>query len=444
MSISRLTDSPQPEHGPSNRWWILSLVALAYFVLVQHRSLLFYVQEPLSEELSLTKTQLGTLDMSFLIPYSIAQLFVAYLSDRLQRRRVLAFSLLTSSCALAAMGFSGGLYSLIGWRIVLGFSQSASVPAIAGVMADCFSSKNRSTAIGVYNLSLNLAFITAGKFGGLFADLPSMSVPFGDWGIGPAELSGWRLAMLSFGLLGATAAFFIFAVMPEPERTERQSQQGLGTGGAALRVTVGSVLKIRSFWMMAIAFVFFCVVANAHDMWLPRYYVEEFEMTNEAAGQFATFWSKTATIVGLLLGGFLADRLARRWRTGRALVQVLGIAIWVPALYVLGSTDSLRMLQGVMIAYGLGFGFYVANLWTTAFDVIDPAARSTAIGYLNVIGILAAPTTTVIGYLVDEQILSLGEAISGLSLVAAVIAIVLAVNAVTFLGHDYRGPLSAE
>ena len=68
MNVEQLSESPQSEHGPSNRWWILSLVALAYFVLIQHRSLLFYVQEPLSKELSLTKTQLGTLDMAFLIP----------------------------------------------------------------------------------------------------------------------------------------------------------------------------------------------------------------------------------------------------------------------------------------------------------------------------------------------------------------------------------------
>jgi len=123
---------------------------------------------------------------------------------------------------------------------------------------------------------------------------------------------------------------------------------------------------------------------------------------------------------------------------------VLGIAIWVPALYLLGNTESQKLLAGVMVAYGLGFGFYVANLWTTTFEVIDPAARSTAIGYLNVIGIAAAPTTTVIGYLVDEQILSLGQAISGLSLVAVVIVIVLAINAVTFLRHDYHGPLAAD
>ena len=442
MKISK--SSSQHDHDPSNRWWILSLVALAYFVLIQHRSLLFYVQEPLSKELSLTKTQLGTLDMSFLIPYSIAQLFVAYLSDRLQRRRVLVFSLLASSMALAAMGFASGFYTLMGWRIVLGFTQSASVPAIAGVMADCFSSRNRSTAIGIYNLSLNLAFITVGKYGGLFADLPSMAVPFQDWGVGPAELSGWRLAMLCFGLLGATAAVGIFTVMPEPERTERSEQRGLGTDGAALHVTVGSVLKIRSFWMLAIGFVFFCVVANAHDFWLPRYYVEEFGMSNEASGQFATIWNRPATIVGLLVGGFLADRLARRWRSGRALVQVVGIAIWVPALYMLGTTSSQKLLAGVMVAYGLGFGFYVANLWTTTFEVIDPAARSTAVGYLNVIGIAAAPTTTVIGYLVDEQILNLGQAISGLSLVAVVIVAVLAINAVTFLRHDYHGPLAAD
>ena len=54
-------NSGQHDHGPSNRWWILTLVALAYFVLIQHRSLVFYVQVPLSKELSLSKLQAGRL-----------------------------------------------------------------------------------------------------------------------------------------------------------------------------------------------------------------------------------------------------------------------------------------------------------------------------------------------------------------------------------------------
>ena len=32
---------------------------------------------------------------------------------------------------------------------------------------------------------------------------------------------------------------------------------------------------------------------------------------------------------------------------------------------------------------GLGLGAYQANFWTASFDVVDPAARATAVGLLN-------------------------------------------------------------
>lgn len=435
-------DSLQQGHGPSNRWWMLSLVALAYFVLIQHRLLVGYVQVPLSKELGLDKLQSGMLDTAFLIPYGISQLFVAYLSDRWQRRRVLTSSLIASSLSLFAMGFANGFGQLVALRITLGFAQSASVPAIAGVMADCFTPRNRSTAIGIYNLSLNLAVIVVGTMGGGLADMPSMSLPLEF--LGSQEISGWRMAMLFFALVGAAASLLIGIVMVEPKRTDRDSASGLGTGGAALLVTIGSVVKARSFLMLALGFVGFCIVDNAQNFWLPRYYVEEFGMTNKAAGFFATIWNRPAAFVGLLLGGVLADRWARKWIRGRILVQILGMVIWVPALLVLGTAESWYILGPTMAVSGLAYGLYVANLWTTAFEVIDPAARSTAIGLFNVIAVPASLTSPCIGYLVDNQIVELWQAICGLSIVAVLIVTVLAVNALTFLPREYRGSLPAE
>ena len=167
-------------------------------------------------------------------------------------------------------------------------------------------------------------------------------------------------------------------------------------------------------------------------------------MTNQGAGQFATVWSRPATIAGLLLGGYLADRFSRRRRAGRTLIQVVGITLWIPALLVMGMFLSREWLIVAMVTYGLGYGFYVANLWTTTFEVIDPAARSTAVGLLNVIGIGAAPTSPLIGYLVDKGILGLGQAIAGLSLLAATIVVFLALNAVCLLRRPEQEPEPAE
>ena len=379
------------DRGSPDRWWILTFVAFAYFVLILHRSLVFYIQVPLSEDLGLTKTQAGMMSTAFDVPYSIAQLFVAYLSDRFRRRTVLAISVLASTAALTGTGFVDGLTGLLFWRMVLGFAQAASVPAIAGVMADCFTSKNRSTAIGVYFVSLNLAFMVAGKYGGALADVASVKLGFVPWGFASAELAGWRISMFLFSLLGAALTLLIWLFMREPARTDRAAHHGLGAQGSTLWGTIRSVVTVPAYWILAVAYILVTMVINVQDFWLARYFVEQFQMTNEQAGQFSTIWSKPSTMVGLLLGGFLADRWAQRQRTGRTLVQLLGMVACIPALYLLGTSGRPGLLALAMVLGGLGTGFYVANLWTTTFEVIDPAARSTAVGLLNVIGIGAAP-----------------------------------------------------
>ena len=442
--MSPLNDAATAEAGTPNPiwrrirpWWLLTLVALDYFILVLHRKLVFYVQIPLSEELSLSKTQVGILDTGFLIPYSLAQLFVSYLGDRYRRRSVLLCSLSASVVALAAMGFVQNFSQLLLLRIVLGFAQAASVPAIAGVLADCFTPKSRSTAIGIYNLSLNMGYIVAGKWGGAFADMDAGQ-------FGSTELSGWRMSMLFFALAGALILLLLFFFLSEPERTGRDTSRGLGAEGGSLWATIKSVFSVRSYVVLTVVFLLFCIITNAHDAFLARYFVENLTMTNEEAGQFSTLWMRPASIVGLILGGLLADWWARHWRAGRLLVQLIGIVVWIPALYLVGTSSSTAVLAGSMVAIGLGMGFYIVNIWTSAFDVVDPAARSTAVGFFNVVGIGASPSATVVGYLSDTEILNFSQSLASLSLLAVAITVLILLTIVFLLPRDYRGPLADE
>lgn len=427
------------ESGPPDRWRMLAFVAFTYFLLVVHRKLVFYMQVPLSEELNFKLTQVGLLDTVFLIPYGISQLFVSYLSDRFRRRKVLMYSLALSAGGMAVMGLVRNYNELVALRIMLGFAQAASVPAIAGILADCFTSKNRSIAIAIYNISLMVAYMVAGKYGGKFADMETIDHALG---LGIPSLTGWRVGMLCFALLGAIWALTICLFMREPERTDRDSNRGLGIEGANLWKTLYSVLAVPSFWVLAISFVLICIVANSQDVFMAKYFFDNFGMSNEEAGQFSTFWKFSFTIVGLLVGGYVADRWSQRWRSGRTLVSVIGIVLWVPSIYFLFTSGSEYVACIAMVTIGFGYGLYVANLWTTTFEVIDPAARSTAVGMLNVIGVAAAPAAPVVGILNDRQILDIGGSLAGMSLFAAIIVTLLLLNVTVLLRHDYRGPLA--
>ncbi|GIT29962.1 MAG: hypothetical protein Ct9H300mP1_20080 [Planctomycetaceae bacterium] len=123
------------------------------------------------------------------------------------------------------MGFAGSFYN---WPACggVGFAQSASVPAIAGVMADCFTPKNRSTAVGFYNLSLNLAVVLVGTFGGQLADMPGMERRTGFPEILNSRDGVWPFSFWCRGSCWCHGDSPL--VMPEPKRTERESTRGLG------------------------------------------------------------------------------------------------------------------------------------------------------------------------------------------------------------------------
>ena len=66
--------------------------------------------------------------------------------------------------------------------------------------------------------------------------------------------------------------------------------------------------------------------------WLPTYFLERFNLSEGIAGFYATGYFYPAAMVGLLLGGYWADRWVRVNPRARLLVQVIGIAMAAPAI----------------------------------------------------------------------------------------------------------------
>src|SRR5262249_34009321 len=152
---------------------------------------------------------------AFLLPYTLVQIGVGYLSDRLPRRAVLLLSLLGSAVVLALSGLATLFGQLLALRVALALAQSASVPAIASLIADSFTPRTRSTAIGIYLASYNLSLVIAGRYGGMLADEPEWALPLG------LSVAGWRAAHLLFALVGGFVALLVLALLREPARTEQ-------------------------------------------------------------------------------------------------------------------------------------------------------------------------------------------------------------------------------
>jgi Na+/melibiose symporter-like transporter len=295
--------------------------------------------------------------------------------------------------------------------------------------------------VGVYLASYNIALVVAGRYGGKVADIAVWRLPLGALGPGEVVVAGWRLAHFLFAAVGALAGLLVLLMFREPPRAERVEGAGLGTRPAPLLPTLLAVLRVPSYLVIAAVFVLAGGVVQATQFWLPRYLGDRFGLSLEEAGWQATAWVQAATVVGLFLGGKLGDWWAGRRMAGRTAVQMIGVATLVPALVVLGRAESLTLLAAPLLAYGFGVGLYQANLWTATFDVVDPAARATAVGLLNVIsGVFGSWWNALVGQYQDRGG-DLSTVLTALSVPAAVSLVLLGLNVKFFLPRDYRGPL---
>lgn len=414
-------------YGTHDRWLVLSQLFANYFTIYVHRNLINYLQIPLQAELGLSGLQMGLLHWGFLFPYAAAQIAVGYLGDRFRRRSVLLGSLIASCVTMAAMGMARGFASLLLLRFLLAVAQSASVPATASLMADCFTARNRSRAVGIYLLSNPFSIAVAGWLGGYAADQ-----------------FGWRRAMWAFGGGGVVVVCILAALLREPVRTERKKGVGLGTTGATWSRTLWAVLSVRSFAVLSVAYILVNNVGQISLYWLGPYFQRLFQLNSADAGSLATMWIQAGSVVGLFVGGAWADRWARRQFRSRTVVQVVGLLVCVPALAAMGLSHDRTVLIPSMLAFGFGMSLYLGNLWNTTFEVIDPAARATAIGLLNVAaGVLGSWSSPLVGYLHDRRIVdNLGQVFLGMSLLTGVSTVLLCWMIVAYLPHDYRGPQS--
>jgi MFS family permease len=131
-------------------------------------------------------------------------------------------------------------------------------------------------------------------------------------------------------------------------------------------------------------------VAGVFLTWLPSFLVRKFSMNLSMAGFSSTAYLQIASVLGVIAGGMLADRLARRRPSGRMLTQAIGLLCGVPFILLTGLTTTVASVIGAMIGFGFFKGLYDANIFASLYDVTPPTRRATAVGVMNSIGWLGA------------------------------------------------------
>lgn len=357
----------------------------------QIRQTFFAVDDPNA----LAKT--GGLATAFLVSYMVAAPLFGWLADRFSRWVLIGIGVFAWSCATAGSGLAQTFALLVIARIFVGIGEAAYGPAAPTILSDLFPVERRGAILAWFFAAIPVGSALGYMFGGA---------------VGAAF--GWRTPFLWAavpGLLLAVVCLFL----RDPRVHAKKSRPR-----ASLSDYLG-LFKIRSYTINVAAQTAMTFAIGGISFWAPAYFATDRGQTNLAAVNL-TFGGITA-VAGLfatLLGGWIADRFARRAPGAYFQVSAVGMLIAFPCtLAMIFTPFPYAWLLCFLAVFFLFFNIGPAN--TAIANVTAPAVRASAFA-LNIFVIHAlgdAISPPLIGAIADRSNLGAGFLLVSLMMLVA-------------------------
>ena len=325
----------------------------------------------------------GTLMAVFMWVYAFLSPVGGYIADRFNRRWTVIGSLFVWSAVTWATGHAHTYSQMLTLRALMGISEAFYYPAALALIADFHTGGTRAKAVGFHQTGLYTG-LALGGIGGYIADH-----------------SSWRNCFTWFGAAGvAYAIFLMFLLRDAPAQNAAGNKKNI-----SVRETFLALWSQPQFWILVVYFTLPAIAGWAIKNWLPTFLADAFKMKQGPAGLSATVYVQFASLIGVVLGGIIADRWMRRTNRGRIFTSATGVLLIVPALLGLGYAPGIGMAIAAMILFGLGWGFFDCNSMPILCQIARPEHRATGYGFMNLAASgIGGITTVVLGGMRDRHV----------------------------------------
>lgn len=289
----------------SYRAVVLGMLLLVYTFNFLDRQILGILAIPIKSELGLSDQQLGALGgIAFAVLYSTLAIPLALLADKTSRTWVITVSLAVWSGFTALCGLASSFWQLFLFRVGVGVGEAGGVAPSYAVITDYFPAEERARALSIYSLGIPLGSAAGVLFGGYIAATVE-----------------WRTAFIAVGIAGLVIAPIFRLVVREPRRPVSATEQ------MPVRAVFPLLAAKRSFWLLALGAASSSMCGYGVAFWLPSLLQRSFGLDLVGAGQFLGAVLLIGGVAGVLLGGWLGDRLGARNKAAYA--RIPAICYWL-------------------------------------------------------------------------------------------------------------------
>lgn len=300
------------------RWQIIAVIFAGTVINYIARNSLGILAPDLEKHLHISTKQYSYVVGAFQAGYILMLPVCGLVIDRFGLK--FGYALFAGIWSLANMlhAFAGGWISLAIFRLVLGMSEAAVIPAGVKASTEWFPARERAAAIGWVNVGTALGAVLA---------VPIVA--------GLALRFDWRIAFIATGAFGLVwiAVWLRTYSTPDkhPQLTENERTY-ITQDRSEVRskqVSLGEAVRIlgqAKFWTIAIPRLLAEPAWQTFGAWIPLYFVtvRHFELKQIALFAWMPF---LAADLGGLCGGYISPILARVFGTELIRARVIGVAM---------------------------------------------------------------------------------------------------------------------
>ena len=375
------------------RWWMVGLVTAGLIVNYLARNTLSVAAPTMMSELNITTQEYSYIVVAWQVCYALMQPIAGYVIDAIGTKLGFAVFALAWSVACACAAMATGWQSMALFRGMLGLTEAAGIPAGVKATTEWFPAKERSIAIGWFNIGSSIGALCA----------PPLVV----WTI----LHGsWQMSFVIVGAIGIvwTGLWLAFYKHPRDQKLltdkerdfilEGQEQSDASGNGVAPKARWHQIVRSRNFWAIAIPRFLSEPAWQTFNAWIPLYMATERHMNIKEIAMFA--WLPfLAADIGCVLGGYLSPWFHKYWKvslfTSRKLVVIVGAVCMIgPAC--IGLVASPYAAIALLCVGGFAHQTLSGALYSITSDVFGKNEVATATGLAGMSGYLGATIFTLV------------------------------------------------
>jgi predicted MFS family arabinose efflux permease len=379
---------------------LLAVLALINFVNFAARQVFVPLIPLLREHLHATDAQLGLLQFFLLLVLAMGSIPFGFFADRFSRKAIIAIGVLLWSLATFVGGFASSFIFFLIARAVVGLGEAAYAPAAQSMISGAFPQERRAIAQAIFASGMLLGAACGHVLGGVLG-----------------QRYGWQVALFVIAFAGILPGIALFWI-EDPPRGPRSEV-----------VPIARLLGVPAFVSMIFAGI--CITFSSVSLltWSTDFAVSYKDFSLREASVSLAVIGLLAAILGVLTGGFVADRLHRSYSYGRIIAVVAAFLLAAPFLLLaIQSEEKSTVLVGFSVAFFF-MSWYHGPVTAVLHDMMPRRAHATSVGvYMSATQLVGGLGPAVVGKISDLHDLQVGLQIAVAVLVCGALLMLLVIH----------------